>query len=134
MVSIVAAGMMLLPMMLMSSCEPTRSRAAQQEVFTRVYYAVDGVECDTLLRYEEEWHYLIDGLLRYVDDGSSVDISTHSITHAPLTVAPGGQTVTYSTTSRQEAKDWSCKMVKRGYTVRLRKDKLTGTYHCTASR
>ena len=80
------------------------------------------------LETEAEWQQLLDRFCDYAEGGSSVTFRNANRTATSATK----ETVTYSTTDREEMKRWMAQMEDEGKTVTVTYEPTTGTWNGTA--
>ena len=103
------------------------------EQATAVYnvtYTVNDVEYNVSFSDEKSYYDFIFHLIGRTQSGDIVNIRLNNVT------CPYGfkEVVTYTTTSHDEATEWSIKMMNEGYSVVVVFDEKTGIYTCTATR
>ena len=86
------------------------------------------------LKTEAEFDALLEQFCDYAEDGSTVTFYNASLVqHSKFKVHNSTkETVTFSTTSREEMKRWMAQMEDEGMTVTVTYDPTTGTYSGTA--
>ncbi len=114
--------------------DPEEQNPQQETELTRAFYRIDNVEKDTLIAGENGWMGLINMLLVNADNGHTVAFGTTRQAYNYVLTATSPEVVNFSTDDRNEARNWSYKMMNRGYTVTIRKDRSTNIYHCSATR
>ena len=97
-----------------------------------IVYAVDSSEGRKDLKSDAEWDAMLDHFCNSAQEGHSVTF--YSVTPAPALSVKGTkkETVTYSTTSREEMKEWMKAREKEGRTVNVTYDSGSGTWNGTA--
>jgi len=93
-----------------------------------VYTVAEKTTTTVHLTTETEWEALLDQFCDWAEGGSSVTFRNANRTTKSTTK----EAVTYSTTSRQEMKDWMRRMEDEGKTVTVTYDSQTGTWNGTA--
>jgi len=93
-----------------------------------IVYSVAEQTTTAHLTTEAEWDALLEKFCDWAEKGSTV--SFHNASRAVKGVTK--ESVTYSTTSRQEMKDWMRRMEDEGKTVTVTYDSHTGTWNGTA--
>ena len=92
--------------------------------------AIDNATTTTIhLETEAEWQALLDRFCDYAEDGS--EVTFYNANHKAAKSATK-ETVTYSTTDREEMKRWMAQMEDEGKTVTVTYDPATGTWNGTA--
>ncbi|MBQ6238057.1 MAG: hypothetical protein IJK07_07550 [Bacteroidales bacterium] len=94
-----------------------------------VSYSVDGVNHQITLIGDEAWHDFLNRMFALVEEGHKVSFRNEE---RASRVASSKESVTYTTTNREEAYTWAEKMTNEGYTVIVSFDKKTGVYTCDA--
>lgn len=94
-----------------------------------VQYTIDGVSRTVTLIGEDTWHDFLSHMFALAEEGHVV--SFRKVASTSNTVATK-ETVTHSTTSKDEAFAWADKMHDAGYAVTIRYDKEKGVYTCYA--
>ncbi len=107
------------------ACEP---EPPQMQHVRNIVYTVDEQTTTVQLFTEEEFDALLDRFCDYAESGSSV--SFYNANRA--TKGASKESVTYSTSSRDQMKAWMRQMEDAGKTVTVTYDSGTGTYHGTA--
>ena len=93
-----------------------------------IVYTVAEETTTVHLTTEAEWQQLLDHFCDYAEGGSSVTFRNAKSANKSATK----ETVTYSTTDREEMKRWMAQMEDEGMTVTVTYDPATGTYSGTA--
>ncbi len=93
-----------------------------------IVYTVAEETTTVHLTTEAEWQQLLDRFCDYAQEGSSVTFRNANRTATSATK----ETVTYSTTDREEMKRWMAQMEDEGKTVTVTYDPATGTWNGTA--
>lgn len=94
-----------------------------------VQYTIDGVSHIITLIGEDSWHDFLNHMFALAEEGYVVSFrNVESASSATATK----ETVTHSTTSKEEAYAWADKMHGDGYYVTIRYDKEKGVYTCYA--
>ena len=93
-----------------------------------IVYTVAEETTTVHLATEAEWQQLLDHFCDYAEGGSSVTFRNANRTATSATK----ETVTYSTTDREEMKRWMAQMEDEGMTVTVSYDPATGTWNGTA--
>lgn len=93
-----------------------------------IVYTVAEETTTVHLTTEAEWQQLLDHFCDYAEGGSSVTFRNANRTATSATK----ETVTYSTTNREEMKRWMAQMEDEGMTVTVTYDPSTGTWNGTA--
>ena len=124
---------MLAAVLGMASCVETDEPATP--VVREIIYAVGTEESRTTLHSEMEWDELLDRFCDYAQAGD--EVAFYNLGAQPDRIASKGVTTpkdatTFSTSNRQEMKDWMKLMEKEGKTVNVRYDEGSGTWHGTA--
>ena len=91
-------------------------------------YSINGTQYTVLLEDEAAWNAFIEKMLALTREGYEVSISRGD----SLTSRPTKETITYTTTSEQDALQWTNTMANLGYTVTMTYNKKTGIYTCIA--
>lgn len=108
--------------------------AAASEQGRVVVYAIGGEEGRRALQDEAEWEAMLDRFCDAAQSGS--EVTFYSTRGAQSMESKGSvsakEAATFSTTSRQEMKDWMKEMEKAGKTVRVVYDDASGTWRGTA--
>lgn len=110
-----------------AACQPHENDIELGNV-RNIVYMVDLTKNSITLQNDAEWDALLERLLDYAADGSTVSFYNAD------RVAKGASkdVVEYSTTSRDEMKRWMSRMENAGMTVTVTYDPSTGTWHGTA--
>ena len=93
-----------------------------------IVYTVAEETTTVHLTTEAEWQQLLDHFCDYAEGGSSVTFRNAKSANKSATK----ETVTYSTTDREEMKRWMAQMEDEGMTVTVSYDPATGTWNGTA--
>lgn len=94
-----------------------------------VQYTVDDVSHTVSLIGEDTWHDFLDYMFALAEEGHVVSFRNVETASNAMSAK---ETVTYTTTSKDEAYAWADKMYKDGYAVTIRCDKEKGVYTCCA--
>ena len=94
-----------------------------------VQYTIDGVSRTITLVGEDTWHDFLAHMFALAEEGRVVSFRKVASTS---NTAATKETVTHSTTSKDEAYAWGEKMIDAGYFVTIRYDKEKGVYTCYA--
>lgn len=117
----------LTTMMGLGSCSKDDDKSSRFNERDIVYTVAE--ETTTVhLATEAEWQALLDRFCDYAEGGSSVTFRNAKSANKSATK----ETVTYSTTSREEMKRWMAQMEDEGMTVTVTFDSNTGTWNGTA--
>ena len=108
-----------------AACEP---EPPQMQHVRNIVYTVDEQTTTVQLFTEEEFDALLDRFCDYAESGSSV--SFYNANRA--TKGASKESVTYSTSSREQMKAWMRQMEDAGKTVTVTYDSNSGTYNGTA--
>lgn len=126
---------MLAVMMLgLAACERDTDEGIQGQERV-IVYAVGHEEGRTNVKDEAEWNALLDKFCSYAQGGSEVIFYNTATTQTPSTKGTGTMmkdVTTFSTTSREEMKNWMKDMEKAGKTVSVKYDNNSGTWNGTA--
>ena len=79
------------------------------------------------LNSDEEWSLFLDRMFALAKEGYEVTIIGNN-----SSVSSAKEVVTYTTTSEEDAKNWTKNMVQQGYDVSISYDDRTGVYTCIA--
>ena len=125
----------VLALLALAACERAPQPAAPDTLQRQIIYAVGHEERQATLRTEAEWDQMLDLFCDYAEEGS--EVTFYSLGAQGRTATTKGtvamkDATTFSTTSRDEMKDWMKTMEKQGKTVNVRYDETTGTWHGTA--
>lgn len=95
----------------------------------QMYYSIDGMTWPFTLLNDDDWDLFLNNMFALAKEGYTVTIrgnkeSSHS----------EKKTVTFTTTSEDEAKTWVKDMLGQGYSVSMDYDKTTGIYTCIATK
>ena len=97
----------------------------------QISYTVDGNTRIVTFHDDAEYEAFWDHVFATVHKGSKVSLRGGNGTSGP---AYAKEVVTYTTTSKEEARNWAKSMVEQGYTVDISYDEGTGVYTCIATR
>lgn len=107
-----------------AACEKNNEMRHERDIV----YTVAEETTTVHLTSEAEWQQLLDHFCDYAEGGSSVTFRNANRTATSATK----ETVTYSTTDREEMKRWMAQMEDEGKTVTVTYDPATGTWNGTA--
>lgn len=112
--------------LILTACKPD-----PVEIERDITYTVDENTTTVHLKTDAEFDALLDSFCDYAEGGSTVTFYNESRQDAG---GPKGtkETVTFSTTSREEMKAWMRRMEDDGMTVTVTYDSQTGTWNGTA--
>lgn len=99
--------------------------------YRNIVYFVDSQEYHVSLYSDKEWDNLLDELLNYTVDGSTVTFYNADLCHAK---APTKGDVKFSTRDRNKMKEWCKKMEGGGMTVTITYDKETKEWNGIATK
>ena len=102
---------------------------AEDAAVYKVRYTVDGATYYLTIVGEDAWHNFLNRMMALAEEGHKVSFRNEE---AASRVVPSKDTVTYTTTSHDEAVSWAENMTNQGYEVIIEFDKKTGIYTCTA--
>lgn len=94
-----------------------------------VSYAVDGVTHQLTLIGDEAWQSFLNRMLALAEEGHEVSFRNEEAVSRTVSTK---ETVTYTTSSHDDAIKWAGKMLDDGYTVTIRFDKEKKVYNCYA--
>lgn len=94
-----------------------------------VSYSVDGVNHQITLIGDEAWHDFLNRMFALAEEGHKVSFRNEE---RASRVASSKESVTYTTTNRDEAYAWADNKMKEGYNVSIYFDRKTGVYTCEA--
>lgn len=114
--------------MMMTACQK-ESFNENMQTSNRVQYTVSGSTQSVTLSDDESWDLFLEHLFALAKEGETVVIWGSSSSEAKYK-----ETVTFTTTSEGEAKNWTAQMLAQGYTVSINYDEQTGVYTCIAQR
>lgn len=97
-----------------------------------IVYFVDGEEYHVDLFSDGEWDELLDKLLDYTVEGSTVVFYNADLTTSKAAHAKGD--VKYSTHDRDKMKAWCKKMEGQGMTVTITYDRASGEWNGVATK
>lgn len=112
------------------ACDNKELNDAYYEHHNVVYY-IDGEEHHEMLYSEVEWDRLLDKLLDYSKEGSTV-VFYNAAFHQSKASAKGD--VAYRTRDRKMMKEWCKKMEREGRTVTITYDKQSGEWSGKANK
>ena len=93
-----------------------------------VVYIIDGESRQMTFLDEASWNAFLDWLFALAEEGHTVSFRLANATQRSATK----ETVTFSTSDKQEAYDWANEMALSGYQVTVQYDEESGKYICTA--
>lgn len=96
-----------------------------------VSYTIDGVAHQVTLTGDDAWHDFLHHMLALAEEGHAVSFRNES---AASRDAAHKETVTYTTTSHDDACSWADKMANNGYTVTVLYNEDEGVYICVATK
>lgn len=113
------------------SIEPIASTNVGSEMNTlyRVCYAIDGVTHQITLNSEEAYSDFIYQMLALAERGYEVAFFDEYRVSQNLAAK---EIVTYDTPDKDDAYAWAHQMSLNGYSVQIKYDNVTNTFHCTA--
>lgn len=94
-----------------------------------VSYTVDGETYHLTLVGEDAWQDFLNYVFDLAEGGHEVSFRSEE---AAQNIVSAKETVTHTTTKRDEAYSWAKNMEHNGYAVNVYYDKETKTYTCTA--
>ena len=109
--------------------EVERAEATEQVAVYSVSYTIDGTREEITLAGEVAWKGFIARMLDLAEEGHRVSFRMEDGTQRIVT---SKETITYSTTDREEAFEWAEKMIRQGYTATVEYDKKEKRYNCYA--
>lgn len=95
----------------------------------QMYYSTDGTSQSIMLLNDDDWNTFLNNMFALVKEGYTVTIWGNK---GPSQVEK--KTVTFTTTSEDEAQAWVKDMLCQGYSVSMDYDKTTGIYTCIATK
>ena len=116
---------LLAAVLTLAACEKDKEETRHER---DIIYTVAEKTTTVHLATEAEWDALLEKFCDWAEDGKTV--SFYNASRATKGVTK--ESVTYSTTSRQEMKDWMRRMEDEGKTVTVTYDSHTGTWNGTA--
>lgn len=108
---------------------PTNLVAESNDTVYTVRYSVDGTSHTISLVGNKMWHEFLDHLFALAEEGHTVSFRN---VEADSLVTPSKETITHSTSNKDEAFNWAEEMGNHGYTVTVIYDKETKKYICYA--
>ncbi|MCQ2260550.1 MAG: hypothetical protein MJZ77_04050 [Bacteroidales bacterium] len=102
---------------------------AENETCHVVNYTIDGETYHLTLVGEDAWQDFLNYMLDLTEEGHEVSFRNEE---AAQNIVSAKETVTHTTTNREEAYSWAKDMEHNGYDVIVQYDKKTKTYKCTA--
>ena len=96
-----------------------------------VCYSVDGVTFRISLLGDEAWKDFVERMIALAEEGHKVSFRNEN---ASFRTISNKETVTYVTTSHDDAYAWAEKKGREGYDVTVLFDTRTGKYTCIAIR
>lgn len=108
-----------------------RTTLMENSVVYTVHYSIDGVMHRLTLSGDDAWYDFLNYMLDLAEEGHKVGFQKDEGASRTIAVK---ETVTYSTTNRDEAYKWGKTMVDNGYDVVIYFDKEKGIYHCEARK
>ena len=114
---------LLSAVLMFSACNPD-----PVEIERDITYTVDTQTTTVHLKTDAEFDALLDRFCNYAESGSTVTFYNSGLQAAGSTKG-AKEAVTYSTTSRQDMKQWMRRMEAEGKTVTVTYDSGTGTYN-----
>lgn len=96
--------------------------------YTLVYY-VNGIKFTSTYTTEEEYHAFILHLMALSREGNEIVVSSNNYATSELGTK---ETVTYTTSSENDATTWTKKMIDDGYEVHIIYDSVRNVYICIA--
>lgn len=109
--------------------EVERAEATEQVAVYSVSYTIDGTREEITLAGEVAWKGFITRMLDLAEEGHRVSFRMEDGTQRIVT---SKETITYSTTNREEAFEWAEKMIRQGYSATVEYDKKEKRYNCYA--
>lgn len=109
--------------------EVERTEATEQVAVYSVSYTIDGTREEITLAGEVAWKGFIARMLDLAEEGHRVSFRMEDGTQRIVT---SKETITYSTTNREEAFEWAEKMIRQGYSATVEYDKKEKRYNCYA--
>lgn len=109
--------------------EVERAKATEQVAVYSVSYTIDGTREEITLAGEVAWKGFIARMLDLAEEGHRVSFRMEDGTQRIVT---SKETITYSTTNREEAFEWAEKMIRQGYSATVEYDKKKKKYNCYA--
>ena len=117
---------LLAAVLLMAACKPEPVEVLQER---DIVYTVGTDRNAAHLKTNAEWDALLERFCTYAEGGSAVTFY-NTVSHgATVHKAATKDAVTYSTTSREEMKQWMRRMEDAGMTVTVTYDAGTGTWN-----
>lgn len=115
------------------SCEKETFRDStvfmEETVASRtVVYSIDGVTRQMTVLGESSWNSFLDWMFALAEEGHVVSFRLGDSSQN----VSSKETVTFTTTNKNEAFAWADAMVESGYSVTVQYDDKTGIYTCTA--
>ena len=96
---------------------------------SQLQYVVAGTSHTAILTNDVDWSLFMDNVFAMAKEGYTVEIQGNSNSDMKYK-----ETVTFTTTSEGEAKNWTTNMLLQGYDVSISYDDSTGVYTCIAQR
>ena len=96
-----------------------------------VSYTIDGVSHQVTLAGDNAWHDFLHRMLALAEEGHAVSFRNES---AVSRIASSKETITYTTSSHDDAYAWADKMVHNNYTVTILYNEDEGVYICIATK
>lgn len=94
-----------------------------------VQYTIDGISYTVTFIGEDTWHDFLNYMFALAEEGRMVSFRNVESTSS---AAATKETITHTTTNKEEAFAWAEKMGLDGYSVTVRYDKEKGVYTCYA--
>ncbi|MBR5092567.1 MAG: hypothetical protein IKX32_03735 [Bacteroidales bacterium] len=117
---------LLAAVLLLAACKPETLEVLQER---DIVYTVGTDRNAAHLKTDAEWDALLERFCNYAAEGSAVTFY-NSVSHGgTVRKAATKDAVTYSTTSREEMKQWMRRMEDAGMTVTVTYDSGTGTWN-----
>lgn len=95
-----------------------------------VHYTIDGERHTQIIVGERSWNAFLRRMTALAREGHSVAFEREGVSRTSATK----ETVTYTTTSEDDAIEWCDKMVTSGYSVTITYDPKSHIYTCIAIR
>lgn len=105
------------------------STAMEETVSTTLYYSIDGTRYSARVHSRDDQRRLIDWLATMAREGHTVKVGRSASLQGTAK-----ETVTFTTSNKDEAVQWAAGMTTNGYTVAIDYDPDHGVFICTATK
>ena len=100
----------------------------EESVIKTVVYTIDGETRLMTFLDESSWNAFLDWLFTLAEEGHTVSFRLGNA----MQRSAAKETVTFTTTNKEEAYGWANDMALNGYQVTVQYDEESGKYTCTA--